>query len=427
MVILLCAGYAVYLFRYNIFRYSAESLIKKNLPDNITVEDINFDIERGFLEILGFRVLNPPGYTKKYFCHIRRFICEYENIGSNLTDGITVTDITAEYPGLYIERKVDGKNNFQEIVEYMQSPEYQDNFKFTSGREPDIVTVKGGYADEVIAKKETLQGNFITEKISAGLSQFNVFDFLELTDTIKISEGQFIFRDMTLESDYQVSLDDVNGTLRFIFNDDYTEFISLETKGASIINGYRDQRLKWVSILYPGREELTMSNSFSIDNIDIRQFKPYYDRYLPIDIINARASGNFVIDFDNGNIGSTNTVSLQGLKFVIKKDTSSSRYWEGAFNEIVKYLTSARGETIFDFKIKGSIKNPRFYPGSHVKEAIQNMVVDKISETVRALRERQQEQGASDGTDAKDAPQPSRPKTDAEKVVELINVFLEEY
>ncbi len=422
VILLLCIAGAVYFFRDDIFQYSAESLIKKNLPDNMTVEEVNFNIEKGYLDILGFRLLNPPGYEKKYLCYIRRFICEYENKGLSITDGITVTGITAEFPELYVERRSDGKINLQEVIESMQATGHENNFKSLSDTIPEPVTVKGDYAEEAISKNEVVQNNFVKEKIYAGLAGFDIFDFLELTDTIKITGGNFIFKDFTPEPVYQLSLDDINGKVRFIFNDDYKKLISIETRGDAIVNGYRDQNLEWVSILEPNDIAPAMSNTFKVENIDITRFKPYYDQYLPIDIINARASGKFVINFDNGNIGSSNTVKLRDLKFIVKKDTSSSRYWEGAFNEILKYLTSAHGETIFDFKIKGSMENPAFYPGPYVKTAIQNMMVDKISQAVKSIQKDSSGQ-AQPGSNPAPA---SRPKTDAEKVVDIINMFLDE-
>jgi hypothetical protein len=48
----------------------------------------------------------------------------------------------------------------------------------------------------------------------------------------------------------------------------------------------------------------------------------------------------------------------------------------------VEYLRTAEGETLFDFKIKGDIENPKFYPGPEVKKAIGRLTMDRIRDFV---------------------------------------------
>lgn len=66
LVFLVIAIGIVYYFRHEIFQYSAEALIQKNLPPFVTVEGIVFDLKEGLLEVKGFGVKNPRGYKNKY-------------------------------------------------------------------------------------------------------------------------------------------------------------------------------------------------------------------------------------------------------------------------------------------------------------------------------------------------------------------------
>ena len=71
IVLLLSAG-AVYYFRYDIFRYSADSIFRRNLPDYIKVGEFVFDAENDVLTISNFALKNPRGYGKKIFGRDRK-------------------------------------------------------------------------------------------------------------------------------------------------------------------------------------------------------------------------------------------------------------------------------------------------------------------------------------------------------------------
>jgi hypothetical protein len=150
-------------------------------------------------------------------------------------------------------------------------------------------------------------------------------------------------------------------------------------------------------------------------------FKPYYDRYSPVNVHQGWMSGTLVFDFDNGNIGSTNEIRLYRLKFSKRTGGRVSDFWSVAVSDIVQYLRTARDEVTFDFRIKGDMDSPTIYPGPHVKKAIRAYAFDTIDQLVSGGEEKA-------GDTGKDVPDgdasPSGDRSDAEKVVDIIRELM---
>jgi len=380
VILVLLALAVVYAFRHEIFQVSAETIIKKNLPSYITVEAIVFDLKNGVMRVKEMGIKNPPEFTNKELAHIRSITCTYKMKGDNILDGIEVTGIEASGGTIIIERLSDGRLNVNEMGPVMEE----------------------GAKRSKSAQQESKGGN---HRKSLDISRW-----IKLPDTIDLKEGKVVFLDnAVMPRPYRLTFEDIDSELGIRLNKDYTKVTAVSSKGTGSLQGDRAQQVRWITSLDPDRRELTMSNRFEISNIDIIPFRPYYDPYSPLEIQSGVFSGTLVFDFDNGNIGSTNTVRLRNLRFRQKMDDSSQRYWVAAIPDIIKYLETSPGEITFDFKIKGPMDDPRFYPGPVVKRAIQNMAVDKISELL-APPEEQEGQVTE--------------KSDAQKVVDVISELL---
>ena len=378
LFIIFIAGLAViYYFRHDIFQVSAEAVIRKSLPPFVTVDRIIFDLKKGLLEVKGFAIENPKGYKNKSLARIDSITCKYKLKSDNVLGGLEVTEITARRPLINIERLAGGRFNINEMDEVM-----------------------GGEKTESPAEKKAGP-----EKKKP--SKRNISDFIKLTDTINITDGKVVFIDNDVRPSPNIlTFEKMNGEIVLNLTDNYSAVKSMSTKGAGVINGDSSQRVNWIVSLDPNPQRLTMSNRYEVNGADITTFKPYYDEYSPIDIKSGTFSGTLVFDFDNGNIGSMNTLRFRGLKFALKKDTSGAGFWEAAVPDIIEYLRSSTGEIVFDFKIKGDMNSPRFYPGPILKNAMQAKMVDTLTE---ALAGEGEEEGA-----------PSGKKTDAEKVVDVL-------
>ncbi|MFH1664862.1 MAG: DUF748 domain-containing protein [Candidatus Omnitrophota bacterium] len=374
----------VYMYRYEIFQVSAETLIRQNLPPYVTVDTIVFDLEGKKLEITGLGIKGPAGYRSAYLAEIGKVTGRYKMRGKALLDGIEVTEITAERPVINIERLPSGRININEM---------------------DKVLSQGTAAPANPVKKSPGK----TAGIAKQVPRITISDLVKLTDTINLVNGQIVFLDgFSAEPPRRLTFDAINGVITLRLNDSYTGVISVGTKGGGTVNGDGSQSMEWEVLLDPASKELHMSNTYNIRNVDITTFKPYYDSYSPIDVKRGRCSGKMVINFSDGDIGSDNIFYLKGLEFSVKPGQTGGEYWSGAIGDIIKYLSSSTGEIVFDFKIKGPVRNPRFYPGPNVRNAIQNMVVDKISETIKGL--------SGDGGQTPGGGEQS----DAEKVIDIM-------
>lgn len=303
--------------------------------------------------------------------------------GKNILDGIEVTEVVARSPLVNIERLPDGRFNINEM---------------------DKVMGQTGKPAVKPAKKET------RAPIGRPSLKKHISDIIKLTDTINLKDGKVIFTDeMVRPSPYVLTFGDINGDIVLDLSRDYSSVNSMSSRGGGVINRDPSQRVDWAISLDPRKERLTMSNRYEVNNVNILLFKPYYDRYSPIDIKQGRFSGTLVFDFNNGNIGSMNTLRLRGLKFAVRKDATGAGFWEASIPEIIEYLRTSSGEIVFDFKIKGDMNNPKFLPGPHLKQAIQMKVVDTV---IDALAPKEEGQGAPSG------------KTDTEKVVDVLQELL---
>ncbi|MDD3089200.1 MAG: DUF748 domain-containing protein, partial [Candidatus Omnitrophica bacterium] len=328
-----------YVFRFEIIGRSGESLIMRNLPPYVSVESVIFDVENGFLELKGFAVRNAPGYTEKHLVHADSLNCSFGLEGGNITEGIKVTQINAEGVKIYIEKNTFGRMNVNEMSGVLGQEEGTSEGKEGTRSTPGDRTA-------------------ITDKAA---------DFFSITDTVWIKRGQITFLDRTLPGGYRITFDDMEGKIKMDLTEHYTKVLSLASSGSGVVGGDPEQRIFWDMTLFPLSRDLTMSNRFRAENVQIRQFQPYYDPYSPVDILSGDFSGDLVLDFDNGNIGSMNTVKLRDFRFKAKQDSSSAGFWDVTVPDLLKYLSSSPGEIVFDFKIKGNMSKPEFYPGPIVR------------------------------------------------------------
>jgi hypothetical protein len=395
LVLFMAAGVGIWHYRYDIFQFSAEAIIKNMLPKYVHVERLIFDLEEGLLTVEGFSIRNPGGFQNRHMATIGSITCRYKMRGNNILDGIDITKIEAVDPLINIERLSDGRLNVNELGTMM------------SEDQPKKVPVPVKQA-----KQETSPGS----GPAPAIGDKKISDLIGLTDKINVKNGKFTFLDKAISArPFYMTFEDVNGDITLRLNNDYTAVLGAGTTGQGFVNGDSSQPVKWIVHMDPTTPKLTMSNRIEPDNVDIIFFKPYYDKYSPIDIQNGRFSGTLVFDFDNGNIGSTNILKLKGLKFIERSGGFASGFWDVSIQDIVRYLETSPGEILFDFKIKGPMDSPRFYPGPNVSRAIQNMAVDKISELI---------QKAQGGPEESAAPAPqtqqAAPKSDAEVMMDII-------
>jgi hypothetical protein len=374
---------SVFVYRYQIMQYTAEALIRKYLPSYIKIDSIRFDFNKSDATLQGFKVLNPPEFSREYLIDIEKITCHYKMRGKTIIDGLELSSPILTNAVMDIERLGNGKMSLIEVQALIE------------GRTAPAVGVP-------------VNNLHVESDHAAAAKRKRLLAPIKLPDTFVIKGGKVIFMDrMTRTNPNIITFDDIAAEVTIKMDESYTEVLSAHSTGQGNINGGKDQTVKWTVSIDPTTPRLTMSNRFEVSNVSIPPFEPYYDKYSPLVFKTGKFSGLLIFDFDNGAIGSSNELHLSDLQFFVKPGYENAAFWQTTVPDLVKYFTSPYGEIIFDFKIKGDMSDPKFYLGPRSKEAMISMVVDKISKAI------QNSSGGGDGA----------PKNDIDKAKEYIDLF----
>lgn len=385
-VVIVLIAVSVFIYRYQILQYTAETLIRKYLPDYVKIGSVKFDFAKGDVTLGGFKVLNPPGFSKEYLIEIEKIACHYKLRGKTIMDGIEISSPVLSNGLLDIERLGDGRLNLAEAQKLM-------------GKKPSPPSSSAANRAEVNTKEKSPAPSSENKMLTEGVT---------LPEKFIIKNARMIFTDRLVHPGPSViTFENINTELTLRMNETYTQILSVSSTGEGYIGGDSSQSVRWVIGLDPTTPKLTMSSRFEVSNVLITPLEPYYDRYSPLVFKAGRFSGLLIFDFDNGIIGSSDELRLSGLKFFVKEGYENAVFWETTVPELVKYFTTPYGEVVFDFKIKGDMANPQFFLGPKSKEALVSMAVDKISAALQ--------KNASSGSAA--------PKSDLDKAKDYIDMF----
>ncbi|MDD5427812.1 MAG: hypothetical protein PHI58_01065 [Candidatus Omnitrophica bacterium] len=380
VVLIALTAASVFIYRYQILQYTAETLIRKYLPDYIRIDTIKFDFAKGDVALAGFKILNPPQFSKEYLMEIEKITCRYKLRGKKITDGIEIASPVLTNAVLDIERLGDGRINLAEAQEMMIK------------KAPDAGTVS---RDKTEPKPSQPAGKGLAAVVT-------------LPQKFIIKNAKAVFVDRLVRSTPTViTFENVNTELTLKMNEYYTKVLSVGSVGEGYVNGDPTQTVNWSISLDPTTPRLTMSSRFDVSGVLIPPLEPYYDKYSPFIFKTGRFSGLLIFDFDNGMIGSSDELRLSGLRFSVKQGFENAQFWQTTVPDLVKYFTSPYGEIVFDFKIKGDMAEPQFFLGPKSKEAILAMAVDKISEAIQKANS-----GGAGG-----------PKSDIDKAKDYIDMF----
>ncbi len=372
LIILIIAS--VFVYRYQILQYSAESIIRKYLPDYIKISVIKFDFVKGDVILGGFRIVNPPHFSKEYLIEIEKIECRYKLRGKNIMDGIEISSPVLSNAVLNIERLGDGRINLVEVQAMIAG---------APAGAPGIAQVSPQ-----------------ADKTPAQPGKNNLRAIATLPETFKIRNAQVRIIDRLVRpTPTMITLEDINTDLTLKLDQSYTRALEIGSIGAGVVGGDPTQVVNWTVRFNPTTPRLTMSSRFDVAGVIIPQFEPYYDRYSPFVFREGRFSGLLIFDFDNGMIGSSDELRLSDLRFFVKPGYENAQFWQTTVPDLVKYFSTPYGEIVFDFKIKGDMAKPEFFLGPKSKEALVSMAVDKISEVIGKQAEAS---GNSDLKKAKD-------------------------
>lgn len=388
-VIAVLAVSAVFIYRYRIISYSAESLIRGALPGYAAISKIRFDFNEKKVFLEGFKLKGPDGFSDAYAAEIAEISCRYKLKGSTILDGLEVFEPVLKDMVLHIERLQDGRVNLSEMGSVMKR----------SAKGPG----RGSEAWALGPEAEKAPG-------------LKMSSFIKLPPEFRIRNGRVIFTDRFFVRGYHViTLDNMEAGLNLRMNDAYSQILDVASAGEGNINGYRDQSVKWAIGFNPNTPRLTMSSRFDVSGVDLVTFEPYYDKYSPFEFAKCRVSGVLIFNFDNGNIGSTNELHLANPIFSVKPSYENAACFETSVRDLVKYFTTFSGEVVFDFKIKGDMANPRFFLGPISKQAIAAMVMDKVGDVLQQMSRK--------GSEPAGPAAAGSGNSDIDKAIKAINMF----
>ncbi|MFA6079369.1 MAG: hypothetical protein WC779_06470 [Candidatus Omnitrophota bacterium] len=349
------AGSAVYLYRNQIIEGTAEKFIRAILPEYIKIEKIDLSMSAKKLVLGKFAIMNPPGFSTPHLVEIDEVSCSFRMNGVSLMSGIEILSPILTGVVLNIERAADGSTNLEAMAKHMPA----------------------------VPAKKAPEGGAAPEGGSNAQNKKSLSDTVKIPETFIVKTSKIVFTDsLPFSTPYAVTLDKIDATLTLKLDSTYTKVLRVGTAGTGCLNGYADQTINWNIILDPTTPKLTMSNNIEISNADIMPFAPYYDKISPFVFKEGRFSGSFVIDFDNGNIGSTNVVKLKNYVFFIKRGQENSAFWETSVQDLAKYFTSSFDGIVFDFKIKGDMAKPDYFLGPISRQAVTSMTIDKVSSMI---------------------------------------------
>ncbi|MFH1645843.1 MAG: hypothetical protein ABIB11_05415 [Candidatus Omnitrophota bacterium] len=383
---LILAIVLLYINRYQVIDYGIRFFAKTALPEYVEIKYFDIDIKKGTCLAKGLKVKNPPGFKTPYLLEADSLTILFDGLSSGSSGKFLIKDIKLTSPVFYIVRTDNGLTNIKRF-------------------------------SETIGKKEISSEVTVSSKISALIISllFPDIDFNYATKNeipFRLKEGGIIFDDhYDFEKPYQSSILNLEVEGAFNLRNNYRGLSDIRFLLNGMVNGNNDEYISWdMRYVFEDKGQYKMSNTLNVDNLNLPHFEPYYNKFSPFIFDKALARGKLVFDLDNGNIGSTN--ELRFYSFVIRKKEEFSNLflWDVNIDDLYTYFASESGEIVFDFKIKGTLEEPKFYMGSKVKKALTRMAVDKIAD----IFIKRPEQDASGGV--------SEP-SGLEKIEDVIEIF----
>ena len=373
-----------FFYRYRIIQYSADVFIRKALPSYVRIGKINLDPKSSRISLENIKILNPPKFSNQYLAEAGNISCVYKMKGKNILDGIELAEPVISKLTINIERLNDGKLNLVEMARVLSEGAVAPS-KVSPVKSKTILTMAGN-------KKPS--------------------DIVKIPQAFSIKSGRIIFIDrLPSGKSHTITFENIDAKISIKMKDDYSGVLWVDSTGIGNVNGDLNESVKWVVALNPTTQGLTMSNRFEASNLKIQTFEPYYDKVSPLVFQKGTFSGTLIFDFDNGNIGSTNEIYLRDFAFYVKNGYENASFLEASVPALIKYLSSSFNEIVFDFKIKGSLGDLKYYLGPITKRAIIGAVLDKAIDALPALNS----DGAQSTTGGK--------KTDIEKAKEYMDKF----
>lgn len=120
--------------------------------------------------------------------------------------------------------------------------------------------------------------------------------------------------------------------------------------------------------------------------IDLMQFLPYFRKATPFYFYEGEFSSATNIAIHNKTVKSLTTMVFHRLRLEPDPEKRNTSFLQTSVNQLIPYLTSGKGEVIFDFEINGPMEHPEVSLGPNVKMAIGMAVVNEFGKIFQQLQ-----------------------------------------
>jgi len=124
----------------------------------------------------------------------------------------------------------------------------------------------------------------------------------------------------------------------------------------------------------------------SASNIDISHIKPYLDAYTPFIFSHGMFSANMNAGISSAGINSFTTIYFHSVNVAVDPSKENAEFLQTSVNKLVPYLTSNRGDIIFDFYLSGPFESPTVSMGPKLKEAAGLAVMNEVNTYLQGMQ-----------------------------------------
>lgn len=212
------------------------------------------------------------------------------------------------------------------------------------------------------------------------------YDLLKNIRNIRIEDSSIAFEDhFKMTKPYTIWCDKISAEI--ISRETNTGYLATTLVGNLILpqmqggNGWAG--VKASMAVYPDVTNIELTAETR--NIDLSIFLPYFQRNTPFYFRSGRFSSRTDFRMHGGSIDSLTTMNIYNMNLKINPYDPNAQFLHVSINRLAPYLMSGNN-IVFDFVMKGDIRNPQFGVGPKVKYAIGMVAMEEVAKVIGQIQ-----------------------------------------
>lgn len=354
LVVIVVAGISIYM------KFYGNKLIEKQLSQilgtKMKFEGISLDLKKYSINFTGFSIPSEMGFEARTVFNAERFVLALDKEKFEKERKLVINEAIIEKGTFNIERNKQGVFNVSCL------PAYQE-----PAAGPGVA-----YAAETAENAPIPFYNFAksVKRILIKKSTINFRDHYIFKDPLAVTCTNF-YTDIRMNPEEEAS----RGAIPM----KYEVSFDIPRRGAT-----GQFFLRGEAAIHQDRvdTEAFMDTKY----IDVMQFLPYFRKATPFYFYEGEFNSTTTIAIHNRVVKSTTTMLFYRLRLEADPEKRNASFLQVSVNKLVPYLTSGKGEIIFDFEINGPLEHPEVGLGPNVKMAIGAVVVDEFGKILQQLQ-----------------------------------------